>query len=275
MRSEDEAVTGNGTKPLADELIRGLQENLPAAALSDGLWSVCVCGSYVRGDFMDCNSDLDFCLIGKPESGECPHGSSVRELVDVLLHGRSFHSHNPHQFDWITVSWDALPKPGDLISLPESGPSIRLLNIFLFDFVEHLLVLCGEDPRRVLAEPPSVRALALAWFTRACNNHEHHLKQHAEYLIPMTAFNSIHVAQIVFGERTLDKRRLLDLYRRHVPGFPLKDFGAQMIQAKLQQRYPDHPPVLAPWQRYLEFERQLAGVVERELTGQANSEPTA
>ena len=265
----------SGTRELADELVAGMQSRLPDILKPDGsgLWSVCVCGSYVRGDFMDRNSDLDFCLIGQAGSdptaihdpGACPGHQAARQLVVSLLRGRRLHSHNPHQFDWITVPWESLPKRQGEIHLPPSGPSVRLLNIFLFDFVEHLLVLWGSDPRSVVAEPPEVRDLAVAWFTRARNNHGIHIKQHTEFRIPMTVLNSIHVAQIVFGERTLDSRRLLDLYREHVPDFPLKHFGCQIIRSKLEQRYPDNPPEFAPWQQYIEFENQLAQVVEREV----------
>ena len=56
----------------------------------------------------------------------------------------------------------------------------------------------------------------------------------------------------------LDKRRLLGLYRRHVPDFPLKDFGADVVKARLQQTFPAEPCRFAPWQDHAAFEDQLA-----------------
>jgi len=256
----------SSTRALTDELVERLRERAAPAAEADKLWSLCVCGSYARGDFMDHNSDLDLVLIGRPGAHDCPSGSSVRDLIAHMMGGRRLYSHNPHQFDWVTLPWNALPKPGETISLPESGPSIRLLNIFLFDFIAHLEVLWGEDPREALAEPPEVRDLAPAWFRRARNNHQLHLAQHTEFRIPMGAFNSIQVAQIIFGKRTLDKRELLHLYQTYVPDFSRKDFGCWMIQNKLDQCYPDHPAEVAPWAHYIEFENQLADIVGTDLS---------
>jgi hypothetical protein len=256
----------SGTKILADELVQGLRKNLSHVALPSDLWSVCICGSYARGDFMDYNSDLDFVLIGAPHVNGNPDTSVVRKLANDILAGRRFHSHNPQQFDWVSISWDALPKAGDVITLPESGPPVfRLLNIFLFDFVENLLVLWGMDPREILTAAPDVRDLAPAWFARARHNQQRHLDEHNEFRLVFSAFNSTHVAQIVFGERTLDKRYHLDLYRKYVPDFPLKNFGCELIEAKLRQRYPDDPARFAPWEKYIAFESELAKVVERGL----------
>jgi hypothetical protein len=35
--------------------------------------------------------------------------------------------------------------------------------------------------------------------------------------VPYNAFKAIQYAQIFFGKRTLDKRKLLELYRQYVP----------------------------------------------------------
>ncbi len=92
-------------------------------------------------------------------ASRCPGRDTVRELTSSLLRGRRLHSHNPHQMDWTTVPWQALPRPGAALHIPSTGPTFRLLNIFLFDFIENLLVLWGSDPRTVLCEPPDVRCL--------------------------------------------------------------------------------------------------------------------
>ena len=94
----------SSTKALADEIVARLRADAEPAAEADGLWSLCVCGSYARGDFVEHNSDLDLLLVGKPGAPMPPAGEALRERVEVILDGRRLHSHNPCQFDWLNVA---------------------------------------------------------------------------------------------------------------------------------------------------------------------------
>ena len=265
------------SRQLADELIEGLRQGLPHTLGSDGMgvWSVCVMGSYARGDFIPNNSDLDFHLIfqsGPPDSPypyvPCPEpgNDAIIHLRDRILGGRKFISHHPFSFDWVTTSWDSLPKHTEEIRIEKEGPMIRLFGIFLFDYLENVQVLWGHDPRKELfPSPPEVRDLALDWFICAKHARETNIANGEEVRLAMTAFNSLLVTQVVFGEQTLDRRRVPDLYLKYVPDFSMKSFGIDMLNAKLHSHYPDHPPDFAPWERYAEFEDQLAKIVEIEL----------
>ena len=253
-------------RALADELVSGLKQQLPACLGDDGkgLWSVCVCGSYVRGDFMERNSDLDFHLVFEPgsDASSDPDGSdgflAVRKLVDGLLAGRKFVCHNPNQFDWTTSSWESLPKRQADIHIPDGSPMNPLLNMFLFDYIENLLALWGTDPRSLMPKPLPFVVLAKSWFGSVQIARDRYLGAGNEWRVPFSAFKSIQVAQALFGERTLDKRYLSDLYKRYVPDFPLKEFGCRIIRDKVEQTFPDHPCEFAPWQDYAAFEDQLS-----------------
>jgi len=131
----------------------------------------------------------------------------------------------------------------------------------MFDYLENLMVLWGNDPRELMPEPPEFGLLALDWFQRSPAVYEQLINDGNDSRVPFRVFVSIQIAQIVFGERTLDKRRLLELYDAYVPQFPNKDFGRMMIREKMEQRFPDRPPQFAPYSDYVDFDRQLAELV--------------
>ena len=267
-------MTDSSTRELADELVSGLKEQLPQLLDEDcrGLWSVCICGSYVRGDFMDSNSDLDFHVVFEPGSRESSEPyesegfSAVKGLVDHIVAGRKLFGHNPDQFDWLMSSWESLPKRQADIQIPGGRPMTPLLNIFLFDYLENLLVLWGTDPRSVMPDPLPFATLATGWFRGVKTARNRYLNAGNEWRIPFGAFKSIQVAQIVFGERTLDKRRLLELYTDNIPEFRLKEFGCRIIRDKLGQSFPDSPCEFAAWEDYADFEDELAELVLDHLT---------
>ena len=237
------------------------------------MWSVCVCGSYVRGDFIDRNSDLDINIVlkptdteGNPDDAKSSAGcDAVKDLAVSLLKGRTLHSHNPEGLDWPVVSHEWLPRRTEDVHLPRGKPTFPLLNIFLFDYLENLLVLWGNDPRKILPPPPDFSVLAREWFEDLSSARERYRRTGQEWRIPFGVFKSIQVAQIVFGLRTLDKRRLLSLYETYVPDFPLKEFGSKVIRDKTEQRYPGNPCRFAAYQDYTRFEDQLAQVVQARL----------
>ena len=253
---------------LADEIVNGMREKLPDNLERDAreLWAVCVCGSYVRGDFMEANSDLDFHLYLVPGARAAvdPYRSeaflAVRELTETILAGRGFVCHNPGKFDWIVSPWESVPKTQSEIVVRGSAPALPYFNVFLFDYVANVQSLWGHDPLSVLPAPLPFTAVAASWFEATRETHARYEGAGESWRIAFRAFKSIQVAQALFGEETLDKRRLLELYTRHVPEFEGKEFGAQIIREKLEQRYPDKPCVFLSPDRYAAFETQLAEV---------------
>ena len=70
-------------------------------------------------------------------------------------------------------------------------------------------------------------------------------------------------AQLFFGEHTVDKTRMLDLFRCNVPDFPMKTAAEHLIHEYVGAKYPDHPPKVDAPVHYIELVRQLHGVVRR------------
>jgi len=272
--AEIEVITEE-MRQLADEIVAGLREGLGRALGADsGVWSVCVSGSYARGDFIEGNSDLDLNIVYEPgrsgafpvyDDGAEPGRAAIQGLIGGILAERTFHSHSPHGLDVAPLLWEWIPKRTQDARLPEGSANFRYFNVFMFDFLENLLVLWGDDPRVVMPAAPDPRTFAAEWFRRSQALNEHAEQADDEWRVPFRAFVSIQIAQIVFGERTLDKWRLLDLYEAHVPEFPMKAFGAKMIRDKVEARYPERPCKFAPRAEYVGFERQLGEVTIRAL----------
>lgn len=266
----------SGILRLADEVVYGLRARLPAllAPHVGDVRSFCVCGSYVRGDFTPGSSDLDFNIIYAPgrvgafpiydDSGE-PAALAVRNEIDRLLEGRTLGGHNPYEYDWIPLLWEWVPRRRRAVHLPSGGPNFRYWNIFMFDYIEHLLVLWGNDPRTIMPDPPDVASMAREWFAHSRAANERGLADGTEFRIPLRAYTSIQVAQIVFGERTIDKRRMLALYDARVPDFPGKEFGRRVIADRVDAHGSDEGRRWAPWRDYMDFEERLATVVAARL----------
>ncbi len=262
------------TKKIADDVITQLKSELPLllGKTNKIIKSVCVAGSYVRGDFISHNSDIDFYIVYQPGTAKTAQpdysllegNSTFNKIINLInknLGDKNFISHSPFMSDCVPLPWEWLPNTQDEISLPKSNANIRLLNIFLFDFLENLMVLWGDDPRHVLPEPLPVSHFTEKWFHRVITMNETRLLENKTKFIPHSVFNSIHVAQIFFGETTLDKLLLLDQYEKYVPSFPGKSFGSEMILQKQNQQYPDKPFIPKPAEEYVIFEKQLAAIV--------------
>ena len=263
-------------KNLADEIVQGLEKRL-SGLLKDndkGIWSVCICGSYPRGDFIPYNSDLDICVIFKPgreaafpiyDACNEKKLKAIQNTPKEILNGRKFYSHHPSAIDWPTLLWEWIPKTQDDIKIPLKGPNFRYFNIFLFDYIKNLCVLWGNDPRDIMPEPLPMSKMVQTLFQRQQNRNNKLLMEGNAAFMAFGTFLSIQVAQIIFGEETIDKRNLLSLYKNNVPDFPLKDFGCQMIEAKANQRFPDKKPEYKKPEQYMEFENQLREIVLKNI----------
>ena len=273
-------------RELADELVEGMRQQLPRVLEhDDSIWSVSVIGSYARGDFIGGNSDLDLNIILKPTEPPSPHYDlnqepglkAIQDLVRSILNGRVLYS---HAFDWqsrifhdedadgielMAFLWGWVPKRPEDIMPPQEGAFCPYFSIFMFDYIENHLVIWGNDTREIMPEAPDPITMVADLFRVMPAKHNRYVREGQEYRIPFGVFKAIQAAQIVFGERTLDKRRLLELYKRNVPDFPMKDFGCRVITDKMEQRFPDALPNFAPTQQYLTFVDHLATVVEAAL----------
>ena len=124
------------TRDIAEEIVLGLQRELGRPSSDDlpGIRSLFVYGSFVRGDWLECNCDLDLGVLFSPEAPENSSGwERIQDVARRILAGRDFPSHTPGAIDWSTLS-----------SFPTRDEEARKIsgffpfNIFLFDFQRHV-----------------------------------------------------------------------------------------------------------------------------------------
>jgi predicted nucleotidyltransferase len=252
---------------IADEIVEELPNRL--SCHSDDLYnifSVYISGSYIRGDFNDNNSDLDISVVFQPECDnlfqEDPAYKMIQFEVQRTIGERKFHSHTPGGVDWNPIRWEWLPTPKRGPSIPGPGPYYPPFGIFLFDLHKHLKLCWGEDPRPHLVKPPAPISMARSWY-------ESSLVKLGRYnqLNDRAAggtFKSLQLAQIIFGELTLDKNYLPVLYADYVPDFPMKDEGSRLIKEMIGARYPHHPPNFDTPDHYMKLVEQLWSMIQEE-----------
>ena len=82
-----------------------------------------------------------------------------------------------------------------------------------------------------------------------------------DYRLPFTAYKAITAAQLYFGEPSVNKYRMLEMYQKYVPDFEAKYFGEWIIRNYLGSFYPDRPPIVFSKSEYMWFITQLSSVV--------------
>lgn len=234
------------TKQLAREVVEGLKLELSrrSSLELENIFSVCISGSCVRGDFLVCNSDLDIDVIFKPgvDFRNDPGHLLVRSIVDKIIGGRPFPSHSPGGVDWNPLLWEWLPTSETGPIAPQNGPYFPPFGIFLFDYHRHLEVCWGEDPRQILASPPDPASMVREWFESLLVKIDRLVELGDRRRVAFGTLRTLQLAQIVFGELTLDKIRLAELYAENVPDFPMKPAGERVIQGYVRSQYPENPP---------------------------------
>jgi hypothetical protein len=215
--------------------------------------SVYVTGSYVRGDWLHSSSDLDITVLfreGFTSDKRDQALSSIKRLAAQTPDQHGFPSHCPSGgIDWGTQMF----VPARQIDLRQIGPYLPY-GVFFFDFRKHLEIIWGEDFRPALPEPLSVRELALPtidWMASMASSTKGLLDE--SHRMAFRAYNALQLAQLVFGEETLDKRKMLYLYGEHVPDFPGKHLGEYCIGQYVGSVYPDRAPTYLSPAVYMQF----------------------
>ena len=234
------------TKQLAREVVEGLKLGLSRRSCPEleNIYSVCISGSCVRGDFLDCNSDLDIDVIFKPgvDFRNDPGYLLVQSIVDKIIGGRPFPSHSPGGVDWNPLLWEWLPTSETGPIAPHNGPYFPRFGIFLFDYHRHLEVCWGEDPRQILASPPDPASMVREWFETSLVKIDRLAELGDCRRMAFGTLKTVQLVQIVFGELTLDKIRLAELYTKNVPDFPMKPAGEEVVREYVGSKYPEYPP---------------------------------
>lgn len=243
------------TKPTANQVVTALSSGLATSSTADlpTIRSVYLSGSYVRGDWLESSSDLNVQILFRDTASP----SDLTRIKSFAEAAGSFASQCPGGVDWST-------QPNIPTTLEEAhtvGPFLYH-SIFLFDLKENLEVLWGEDVKKLLPEPPEPRELssrvldqALSRMTTLRDDNEG--RRRATW----AAYKATLVAQLHFGERTLSKWRILELFLRNVPAFPLKHVGEQVISSYLGASYPERPPAYQEVGYYSTYVKQLRTLI--------------
>ena len=256
-------VNASPTKLIADRVVAALSTGLSKVSTDDltTIRSVYLVGSYVRGDWLDACSDLDVeILYRNVQSSSADRAADInriKALTQPALPPDGFASQCPGGIDWSTQP-----------TIPTTAEAARVVgpflyhSVFLFDRKENLDVLWGDDVKTLLPAPPDPRSLSaqavdllLSRIRDLADDVEG--RRRAAY----SAYKMTLIAQLHFGERTLSKFRILELYLRNVPSFALKHVGEHIIRAYLGAEYPDHPPTYRGLQDYVEYAVRLRGLL--------------
>lgn len=182
--------------------------------------SIVLYGSLVRGDFVTNVSDIDILLVFNTEPTDRIVEEVQKCFTDVAVPYRG-KSNCPEVFDipWVFVS--ELPLKN--ATAKESHLYWKFLEIFAFDFVAHSEVLRGEDFRQKLnVKDPKTLIQSRAEDLR--NKWSKFKADKKHWMVVIITGELIRLAQIKFGERTIDKRVVYQNFKKHVPYFDGKEF---------------------------------------------------
>lgn len=245
------------TRRLAEAIVNGLRDALSHMDLP-AIRSVYISGSYCRGDWLDCSSDLDLGVIVKDMSDSQIERDLhwLQNTLEQLKGNTDFPSHCPGGIDLSTSPESAVPKTREEASVPAP---YTLFSSTMFDLYAHHISLYGDELTHILPPYPDPARAAGAWLVQ--------LDKRIGALGPddpramFLAYKAATAAQLHFGEPTLHKYRILELYQEHVPDFAGKSFGERVIRNYLGSFYPERRPMTLPGAECVGFVRQL-----RELT---------
>ena len=208
---------------VARKCIGRLRSELPGMDL-EGVRSVFVSGSYVRGDWLDGRSDLDIGLVTERawERGF----ADVQRVMSDAVGEDAFDSHEEGGVDWNLIDAASLPRTTQQ-AIDSPYP---YFSVFRFDLEAHCDILWGEDFRDLLPPVPSPQKIAHRFLIQRAQRiavlEDSALgRKRALY----AAYQAAVVLQLVHGESTLDKRRMQELFEHSVPEFPDKRSRAAII----------------------------------------------
>lgn len=229
------------TRKTADHLVSALAAKLADMTPQDlpSIRSVYVMGSWVRGDWLNCLSDLDLHLLLWPDSTEAQREQDLAELKAVAkgICPGGFAAHYPGGIDW---GWDThVPTTESQVRTPCGNP---FYGVFFFDFCANNHLIWGDDFTSDLPPPIDPRELLLPTldFVEQMVSRGPGVPGGSKPL-DYRAYRAAVMAQLAFGELTLDKTRMLNLYLKVVPDFGEKPVGELVIRRYLGSVYPHAP----------------------------------
>lgn len=265
------------TKEIADNIVEHLIDTLsgrPPGSLPT-VRSIFLCGSYVRGDWVDYSSDLDINVLYSDFPGDGEQRSDdlkvVKGYVADLNVSEGFPSQIPGGIDWGILP--DIPKSTEDVSKPT--PYVYF-SAFYFDFRRNIRIIWGEDFVEHLPAGPPPRDLCIAMVESFAER----ISMLGESVddrrrAAFAAYKSALLLQIHFGIPSIDKREVLRLFGRNVPDCAAKRTGRKIIGGYLNAKYPDSPASYESVGYYMEYLSEVLDCMRDEELGKDIKKETA
>jgi len=233
------------TRVLADKIVDTLINRLRNTELPS-IKSIYVCGSYCRGDWLNCSSDLDIHMIINDSGADLEY---IKSIVNEALNGEEFPSHCPYGVDYGFNNIIHIPKTYQDACKPSP---YAYFSTIMFDLKENNITIYGDNINDLLPETPDPKVHARDWFRMLSGRINDDAK------LPFGVYKMIIAAQLHFGEKTVNKYKMLELYQEYIPDFSMKWFGELVIRNYIGSIYPDRVPMRFPYEEYVSFVDELS-----------------
>jgi len=222
------------------------------------IYSAVVYGSLLRGDFTPNVSDIDLLLVFKKNT---PINKINNLLNEIWKCAEKYYGLSNYE-KIIDILWiyenELLLKDTDVES------PFKCLSIYAFDFVKYSKVIRGVDFRKelkvqnpkVLVEKRAKRILELL---------EKFYSERKYNMIEILAGEAIRLAQIHYGELTIDKRKVFKNFMKYVPEYPSKKLAEKIWTKYLTQ---DKKPLSSKeLEEYIKFIKETVALVLKNQQG--------
>jgi len=227
-------------------------ENVLKRKNSKKIFSAVVYGSLLRGDFIPGISDIDLLIVFKREA-DIEYINRLQEAIWKCSENYRGEAHFEKIVDILWIYKDGLPlKNTDVVS------PFKCLSIYAFDFVKYSKVLFGVDFRKDL-KVPDPKKMVKTRAKRLLELLEKFTREKKYNMVEILAGEAIRLAQICYGEATIDKRLVFRNFMKYVP-----DYSYKRLAEKIWSRYltkHKKPLTQEELEKYVSFIKETVALV--------------
>jgi predicted nucleotidyltransferase len=236
------------TKKIAEIIVKTLENELSQINLPS-IKCIYVPGSFSRGDWLNNSSDLDIHMIFA-ETNETRQNdlNIIYEIVEKAKDSKTFYSHTPGGIDYGFNEIINIPKTPEEALKPGPYPYFSTL---MFDIKKYCKTIYGIDLYKFLPETPDPKKNIKEWLLILMERTKK--LEMGNIKIPFNTYKMILGLQILYGENTINKYEILQLYEKNVPEFEMKWFGGIVIRNYLGSMYPGRPLASFENELYVNF----------------------
>ena len=246
------------TKLLADKVVDTLINRLQNCELL-AFKSIYISGSYCRGDWLNSSSDLDIHMINSDNCQEYKDDNLnyIKSIVSETLNGQNFPSHCLGGIEYGFSNISNIPKTYAEACSPSP---YAYFSTLMFDFKKNHITIYGDEINDLLPETPNPKANAREWFIMLSERIKNY--EIDDYRLPFSVYKTIIAAQLHYGEATVNKYKIIELYQKYVPDFTMKWFGELIIRNYIGSIYPERLPMRFPHSEYMSFIDELTCIIK-------------